>query len=420
MLGLVLFVAVAGCAAAGVDGPRGRVELVTGEALEARLTGFDGQAFEFETAAGPRRVPAAELALLHAATEPPPVRAVVPPPIQPPQVEAPPADDLLLLAGPDPDCLVGRLVGGDADGVLFDLGGGSPVGVAFERIERLLPAARLPVDRLALLAGAGDDDRLWRRREDGGLDSLSGVVDRVADGAVAFYGALGSLEFPLEEVVALVLAGGEAGDAGADGLPVLLRLAGGSRLSGRLLHAGAGRVLLATRFAARLELPLEAVRALVPRGADRVLLAELAPVEVEERPTVGGPDDVLFPWRRDLSVTGRQLAVDGLPRATGLGVHAFTRLAFDLPPGVRTLRVTGGLCDEVSELPAHGSVEFRVLVDGRERARAAVTEDGAPALLRVAGLDGARRLELLVSDAGDDDAGDRAAWVDGLLLRGGE
>ncbi|MBM3984631.1 MAG: hypothetical protein FJ296_02895, partial [Planctomycetes bacterium] len=219
MLGPVLIVAVVGLAGAGVDEPRGLVELVTGESLEARLVGFDGQAFEFEGAGGARRIPAGELALLHAAPAPVAARLAVPPPIEPPRGDPPPADDLLLLAGPDPDCLVGRLVGGDADGVLFDLGGEAPVAVAFERIERLLPAARLPVDRLALLSGAGDDDRLWRRREDGGLDSLSGVVDRVSGDRVAFDGALGALEFPLGEVVALVLAGGESGDAGADGPP---------------------------------------------------------------------------------------------------------------------------------------------------------------------------------------------------------
>jgi hypothetical protein len=419
MLGPLLIAAAIGLAGASSDEPLGQVETLDGETFPARLAGFDGQVFVFETPDGERRLPAAELALLHAARAPAAARAAPPPSIAPPDAVPPPADDVLLLAGGDPDCLVGRLVDGDEDGVLFDLGGEAPVAVDFGRIERVLPAARLPMDRLALLAGAGDDDRLWRRREDGGLDSLSGVVDRVADGRVAFDGALGPLEFPLGEVVALVLAGGQAGDAGDEGLPVRLRLAGGSRLFGRLLRAGAGRVQLATRFAPRLDLPLEEVRALVPQGDDRVLLASLAPAEVEERPTVGGPDDVLYPWRRDLSVTGRQLSVGGLPRATGLGVHAFARLAFELPPGVRTLRVTGGLCDEVGELPARGSVEFRVLVDGRERARAAVIEDGVPATLRVDGLQDARLLELLVTDGGDDDAGDRAAWVDGLLLRGG-
>jgi beta-galactosidase len=63
-------------------------------------------------------------------------------------------------------------------------------------------------------------------------------------------------------------------------------------------------------------------------------------------------------------------------------------------------------------------VEFRVLVDGQPRATARVTEGDPAAELRLDGLAGARRLELQVTDGGDDDAGDRAAWVDGVVICG--
>jgi len=414
---LIALIALNGPVAAA-DGPQVLVETLAGESFEARLSGFDGEAFAFEAAGGPRRVPAAELLLLHARPTPVPVPPPAPPSIAPPRVEPPPADDLLFLAGPAGERLAGRLAGGDTEGVRFDFGAGLAVPVPFERIERLLPAARLPVDRLALLDGAGEDDRLWRRREDGGLDSLTGVVDGLSADRVAFEGALGRMEFALDEVVAVVLAGGEPAGDPLPGLPVVLRLAGGSRLLAGLVEIAGGRAVLQTTFAGRVELPAAGLAALVPRLPGRTLLAELAPVEVEERPSVGGPEDVFFPWRRDLSVTGRLLSVAGQPRATGLGVHAHARLAFDLPAGTQVLRVTGGLCDEVGELPARGSVEFRVLVDGQERARALVVEGGSPARLRVDGLAGARRLELLAGDGGDDDAGDRAAWVDGVLLAG--
>lgn len=419
MLPAILALAASIPPAAVPDGPRLQFETVGGEVFEGRLESFDGERLDLATADGERSLAAAELLL-----------ALAPPGIRPagPAVEtaiaaspaAPEAAaDVVFLAGPNGDRLVGRLAGGDADGVSIDIGTGRPASVPFERIERILPAARLPIDRLALLQGAGEDDRLWRRREDGGLDSLSGVVDEVGTGQVSFEGALGRMEFPLEEVVALVLAGGEPGAAPGDGLPVVLRLQGGSRLTGGLVAAKAGHLGLATAWGGTLDLPAEGLAALVCRGPGRRLLAELEPVEVEQRPTAGGPDDVLFPWRRDLSVTGRLLVLDGRPRATGLGVHAWARLAFELPPGTRALRVTAGLCDEVLDLPARASVGFRVLVDGQERARAAVLEGGSPARLLVEGLAGARRLELLADDGGDDDAGDRAAWVDGVLLDDG-
>ncbi|HZL99943.1 MAG TPA: NPCBM/NEW2 domain-containing protein, partial [Planctomycetota bacterium] len=119
----------------------------------------------------------------------------------------------------------------------------------------------------------------------------------------------------------------------------------------------------------------------------------------------------------DLSVTGRLLSVGGAPRATGLGVHANARLVFVLPPGAASLRVTGGLADEVGELAADASVRFEVRIDGEVAARSGVLREGQePVVLRVGGLDGGERLELLVDDGGDDDAGDRAAWVDGVIL----
>jgi hypothetical protein len=412
----------AGALASG-SAPAVTVEATDGRQLSGALVAWRDGRLELAAPDGSHiSLSADELLLLHAA----PAAPAAPPTAAGPVIEPafappPPADDLLLLAGPHGDRLVGHVVGGDAGGVRFQLAVGAPFEVDYERIARLLPAARLPVDRLMLLADGGSDDRLWRQRADGGLDSLGGVVDRIADGHVVFEGALGRMEFPLGDVAAVILAGGEL-PAGKPlpGLPVAVRLLGGSRVLAGLLELDQERVVLATRFAPRLELPAAALVSLVCRGAGRVLLADLAPVDVEQHPTLGGPQDVLFPWRADLSVTGRLLSVDGLPRATGLGVHATTRLAFDLPPGCRALRVTAGLCDEVRELPAAASVEFAVLVDGASRATARVTEDGTAAELRVDGLSGARRLELLVTDGGDDDAGDRAAWVDGVLLCGGD
>jgi alpha-galactosidase len=118
-------------------------------------------------------------------------------------------------------------------------------------------------------------------------------------------------------------------------------------------------------------------------------------------------------------VSGRLLSVGGVPRATGVGVHANSTLVYELPSGASRLRVTAGLVDEVVELPATGSVSFEILVDGESRASSGVLHEGqTPVVLRVDELAGHRRLELRVGDGGDDDAGDRAAWVDGVILLG--
>jgi hypothetical protein len=410
--------------ALGAERPAWDVALETrsGRTLEGRVKGFEAEALVLETADGTRTVPLDELLLLTVTPPPPAAASSAAGGAGAADGAAERPSDLMFLDHTGPgtgDRLVGRLLGGDEFGVRFGLDGGTEVSVPFERIERLLPRADLPIDRLALLEGGGLDDRVWQRRPDGGFDSLTGVVERVGEGELVFDGALGSLGFALDEVAAIVFA--PTGDSvpPPPGRPVVVRLAGGSRLAGGLLEWDEHHAVFATRFADRLRLPLSALGGMVMRADDVLLLADLVPVEVREQPTLGRPEDFLFPWRADLSVTGRLLSVGGIPRATGLGVHANADLVFELPERADRLRVTAGLVDEVMELPATGSVSFDVLVDGISRASSGVLREGqAPVVLRVDDLSGHERLELRVGDGGDDDAGDRAAWVDGVILLG--
>ena len=394
-----------------------RVELRSGQVHRGTLTAADSGSLTIRTADAAQPVKLDDVLLLSLSPVPAVGAGTAAAPAAKPNV--PP--DLVLLAGPPAgDRLVGRLEGGDEFGVRLALDGSPAVPIAFDDIERILPRADRPVDRLAALDGAGDDDRVWRRKPDGSLDNVSGVVERLEGDSLVFDGAMGPLRFDLSELVAIVLAGNRAAARPPDGRPVVVRLRGGSRLSAGLLELDSERLVLSTRFAERLELPLSALASLVVRGPGVVLLAELPPVKVEQWPTVGQPGDFLFPWQTDLSVTGRLLSVAGIPRATGLGVHANTRLGFTLPAGASRLRVTGGLVDEVAELPAAGSVRFEIQVEGQVAARSEVLHEGQePVVLRVDGLAGGRRLDLLVDDGGDDDAGDRAAWVDGVILLDG-
>jgi hypothetical protein len=406
------------------------LETLAGHTLEGRIAGFEDGSLMLESADGRHSVPLDELLLLNVRAPAPAAADSPPPPTDAPATAAPDGDvapsalapDLLFLDREGPgtgDRLVGRLLGGDEFGVRFLLDERTALTVPFERIERLLPRADLPIDRLALLEGGGADDRVWQRRADGGFDNLSGVVERIGERDLVFDGALGALGFSLDELAAVVFAPGPAPTAPPPGRPVVVRLASGSRLTGGLLALDAERVVLSTRFSERLELPLSTLAGLVVAGEGVLLLADLVPVEVRERPTHGRPEDFLFPWRADLSVTGRLLSVAGVPRATGLGVHSNAALVYELPPGAARLRVTAGLVDEVLELPAAGSVGFEILVDDESRAQSEVLREGqAPLVLRVDDLAGRARLELRVTDGGDDDAGDRAAWVDGVILLG--
>lgn len=340
--------------------------------------------------------------------------------------ESPPdvAPDLLLLAAAEGvsgtgDRLWGKLLGGDEFGLRMRLDAGLEVEVPFDAVDRLLPGVDRPLDRLIDLAGAGFDDRLWRRRADGGLDGVTGVLVRLQDRTMVLESALGELDFPAENVLALVLADTEHPGQPLEGWPVTVRLVGGSLFEAGLKEVSDGVFIFDTQFAKSLALPEAVIASLLPhrREGRMIPLSRTDPVEVEEWPALGGPEAVLFPWRRELSVSGQALRVGGLLRTTGLGVHANARLQYVVPEGVSGLRVTVGLVDEVYDLPAEASVTFEILVDGASRVSTGIFREGdAPKDLRVVGLEAGQVIELVTLDAGDLDAGDRTGWVDGLFF----
>ncbi|RKY18873.1 MAG: hypothetical protein DRQ55_12200 [Planctomycetota bacterium] len=390
------------------------IEALDGRRWQGRLSVFrDGQA-SLQTDQGALQLAPGELLLVSA------LRAGE-------HWEAPPRGrDLVLLPrspGAQPGSaglLAGRLVAGDEFGLTLALDAGLELTLPYERVERLLPGVDRPVDLLAALDGAGLDDRVWRRREGGGLDGVAGVLVQVDAEQLLFEGSLGQLRFSLDDVLAVVLAEPDAPGQRPEGWPCLVALAGGSRFAAALRSVQDGRVRLATAFAGEFELPLAALDTLLlsPRAdaAPQVLTHE-PPVHVSEWSLLAPDEPVLYPWRVGFSVAGQPLAVGGVLAASGLGVHAHSRLVFEVPEGVGSLRAAVGLTDDVLLLPATGSVGVVLSVDGEERARFGplTAADGALPL-RLEGLRPGQRVELLVDDGGDDEAGDRAAWIDAVWL----
>ena len=108
------------------------------------------------------------------------------------------------------------------------------------------------------------------------------------------------------------------------------------------------------------------------------------------------------------------IRIGGREFLKGIGVHASSRLAYDLDANDATFLCQVGVDDAVG---LRGSVRFRVLVDGEERFNSGVIKGRAPGKTVRVDVRRARRLELVVDDGGDLDVGDQGNWANARLIR---
>ena len=118
-------------------------------------------------------------------------------------------------------------------------------------------------------------------------------------------------------------------------------------------------------------------------------------------------------WRvlNDKGVEGKAISVGGKTYARGLGVHADSEITFPLDGKFATFHAVPGPDDA-----HHGTVEMKILVDGKEKyASGKVSSAGFKAKPVAIAVTGAKELTLVVTDAGDGRGGDHACWADAHL-----
>lgn len=124
--------------------------------------------------------------------------------------------------------------------------------------------------------------------------------------------------------------------------------------------------------------------------------------------------DYLFKVRRDRAQGGGPISIDGKVYAKGLGVHAISRLTFNLNRGYSRFVSDIGVDDSAGD---KGSVVFKVYADGELIYESEVLRGTAPA--RSIDLDvlNVRQLVLEVTAGDDDDIFDRANWANAKVVR---
>ena len=311
----------------------------------------------------------------------------------------------------------GLLLGGEGEDLYLRLRGGSRLSLGIEEIASLRADARIPEDWTEPIVPSEEGDRLYRTRG-AGLDRIDGTIEGFDAEGVTLETRLGSKLFPWDEVAALFVEVFDEEAPAAEGEQVVVDLVDGSRLVGRFVGLREDGLELETPGGRGLRLPLGVVAEVFLRDAGLAFLSDLEPLEAQASSLFGDDLGMAWPLRRDRSTSGAPLTAGGRIWTRGLGVHAPSRVVYDLGGSWSALRGSVAVDDEVIPLPARGSVRFRVLGDAKLLWESGVLYGGdAPVTFPELDLAGVQRLTLEVDMAEELHVGDRADWLRMVLVR---
>ena len=315
--------------------------------------------------------------------------------------------------------LSGFLAGGTAEQLELALPGGSRCSLGIDQISSFqLPEALSGQDGLPVAPEEGDRLYLVRGR---GLDRLDGLTVGFSSEGLLFEGPLGERLHPWKEVAALYI---EALSAPEESSPtpgvveasITTRTGGafnaqllGITEAGLSLRLGTDEFLLLPQDVAELAVQDSSYGFL--SNLKPTDLGPLNPFDTEE--VIGQS----WPMRANQAVGGGPLQVGGRLFHLGLGVHAPSRITWNLAGEWNRLRTRIGVDDSAGRGSRGGTVRFRVLVDGELRYESGEVRVGSPALVvPPVDLVGAKELVLEV-DPLDDWVLDRADWLRPILLK---
>lgn len=388
--------AAAGAAAKGAGGGRVLLEAAGGEQTARDLAGF--------TTTDPREL-GARIVRFEGLT----------PPRAPTLDEA--RAEVTLHGG---DRLFGRLRGGRAELIDLEVTGGIHLGLALDEIASLVFPERIPKLGSVAPAPPQEGDRIYRRAGSG-LDVIDGGIEEFTTDGVRIHGEIvGDKTIAWSEIAALFVEDLEEGPASRaeHGVPVAVDLADGGRLRGALEALSEKGCSLVTPNGEKVLVPLAAIELLLVDDGSISFLSSIEPSEAPPSLPFGDDLGMRWPHRVDRSVLGGRLAAGGRIHPRGLGVHAPSRIAWKLDGSWKHMRGLVAVDDESRRLPTHGSVVFRVLVDGQKRFESRELHAGDPPTpTGTIDLAGAREIVLEVDPSDGSTVADRADWLSPILWR---
>jgi hypothetical protein len=271
-----------------------------------------------------------------------------------------------------------------------------PDGAEPERLLRRLAAEARSRDRVLLRNGdavegilTGLDDKALRLE----VNRKELTVERAKVAAVALSTELNTTLKPKAAFGRIVLRDGTR-----------LSLASATCADGRTLQGD-------TLFKTKVSFPLDDVVSLTVEGGPAVYLSGLKPRKYEHNPYLGAA----WPYVLDGSADRRDLRLGGNTFDRGIGLHAESRLTYDLGGRYRRFEALVGLDDQTGK---GGSARIHLLVDGKpaDLGDADLTNPREPLAVRV-DVTGAKELTLVVEFGNRGGVRNHVDWANARLIR---
>lgn len=243
-------------------------------------------------------------------------------------------------------------------------------------------------------------------------DRVQGIIGDVTGQTVTLKTADGNdSATPLANVATITFAAAPgAGGAGEKGFR--LRLDDGSSIVGTDLTFASDNFALNLGKGARRSLPAARVLAVEQLNGPVTFLTSLAPAKDVYIPLLGATP-TLSPTRIGADVAGQPFYIGGRSYQRGIGVHSYSRLAYNLDGAYAVFRTQFGINDSLDR----GNVTVRILLDGKPAYEQADVRPGKLWPVVSVDLGKAKELALEVDYGQGLHTQDRLNWIEPALLK---
>ncbi len=296
--------------------------------------------------------------------------------------------------------------------------------------------------RLLLYRNAFTSELQWSRFRNGLLKAptkndvahlsagtrLTGFLEELKRDSILFSAdGVGEVKLAAGKVRALEFAAIDEETPGSEkketpGQRVAVFLRDGGKLQGELKNIGEKNLTLGHELLGAVSLPIGQLAQVSFLGGRCQYLSDMKPAKTREH--LGSLFLARLPFRQDSNVLGNPLKMDGKTYPKGLGVHAYSRLDYDLSRGFKKFQATIGLDDsarpasQTEAAESTGAVVFRILLDGKLLKEKPMRFSDPPLDLDL-DIAGGSLLSLEVDFGGKDSSAalDRANWCGARVIK---